>query len=84
MYFNLFGIICGGVLSYYLIAIRSRRLLLVTIYHLPYRFWRSYDELYDAAETRFTYEMVGDGSSKNHADFLSSLPQATTPRHKPF
>ncbi len=38
MYFNLFGIICGGVLSYYLIAIRSRRLLLVTstIYHIVF------------------------------------------------
>jgi hypothetical protein len=57
---------------------RLRELMLVA-YHLPYRLWRPYEALYDAAETKFTYEMVSDGSHKSHKDFLVDYR-----KHQPY
>jgi hypothetical protein len=39
-------------------------------HHLPFRLWRSYAALYDAVESRFTYEMIGKPSEETLADFL--------------
>jgi hypothetical protein len=59
------GIVTGLVLA----RLRFQYLLLV-LYHTPYRFWRSYSELYEEAETTFTYEMIGSKKFKNSKDFL--------------
>lgn len=61
--------VVGSIASYYLASLRSRQLLIL-IYHLPYRFWRSYRELYESFETKFTYEMIGRKNYKNHQYFL--------------
>lgn len=48
------------------------RLLLVVIYHLPFRFWRPYLALYDGLENRYTYELLGgEKRFKSYKIFLS-------------
>lgn len=59
------GLLFGLLFSWF----RLRQLVLLA-YHVPFRFWRSYDELYDVAGTKLTYEIVDDDSSKDYADFL--------------
>jgi hypothetical protein len=65
------SILAGLIMGLVFARFRIRQLLLAA-HHLPYRFWRSYDELYDAAESKFTYDMVGDSPQDSHADFLIS------------
>jgi len=65
----LLALLTGTISSFALARLRFQYLLLV-LYHAPYRFWRSYNVLYEEAETTFTYEMIGSKQYKNNKDFL--------------
>jgi hypothetical protein len=67
--------LCAGLLLGLLFSRFRLKQVLLLAYHTPFRFWHSYEELYDAAESRFTYEMIDDDSSKSHVDFLSSYQE---------
>lgn len=54
---------------------RVHRAMLLA-HHLPFRFWRSYSALYDAVESRFTYEMISKPSEETFADFLRRYDMA--------
>lgn len=84
IYLTIIPVTAGILVGYYLVVIRSRQLLLV-LYHLPYIFWRSYKDLYDATGTKFTFEMIGRKRFKNHKDFLiqyEELSQQSETRFK--
>ncbi len=73
--------IIGLFVGLYFARNRVQRVMLLA-HHLPYRFWRSYAELYDVAESRFTYEMIGRPARETLSDFLrrydASRPHAAS------
>lgn len=63
----LFAVITSAYLSS-----KYTRLLLVVIYHLPFRFWRPYLSLYDGLENHYTFELLGgERRFKSYEIFLS-------------
>lgn len=65
----IFSVITGLCIGLYFNRNRVHRAMLLA-YHLPFRFWRSYSVLYDAVESRFTYDMISKPSEETFADFL--------------
>ncbi len=66
---NILIAIVGVVSGYLLARLKSSQLLLLT-YHFPYRFWLSYEQLFDTFENKFSYAMIGEKRFKNYRDFL--------------
>ena len=63
----LFAVITSAYLSS-----KYTRLLLVVIYHLPFRFWQPYLALYDRLENHYTFELLGgERRFKSYEIFLS-------------
>lgn len=60
-----------GLAAGYCLAITRFRQFMTIAYHAPYRFWRSYNDLYDAAESRHIYELLGGAKRfKSYQAFL--------------